>query len=42
MGTCSLPAEDQPRPAIDAFLQDHQGCYRLLAKTYQVVIERLP
>jgi len=36
-----LPPEQRPQPAIDAFLQAHEGSYRLLAKGYQVVIERL-
>jgi hypothetical protein len=35
------PPEGQPGPAIDAFLRDHQGQYRLLARTYQIAIERL-
>jgi predicted O-methyltransferase YrrM len=34
------PAE-RPQPAIDEFLAMHEGSYRLLAKTYQVAIERL-
>lgn len=36
-----LPPEERPQPAIDAFLHDHHNQYRLLAKTYQVAIERL-
>jgi predicted O-methyltransferase YrrM len=36
-----LPPEERPQPAIDDFLRDHQGGYRLLAKTYQLAIERL-
>jgi hypothetical protein len=35
-----LPPEARPQPAVDAFLTMHEGSYRLLAKTYQVVIER--
>jgi hypothetical protein len=35
-----LPPEERPQPAIDAFLQAHEGSYRLLAKGYQVMIER--
>jgi predicted O-methyltransferase YrrM len=34
------PPEQRPQPAIDAFLDTHQGAYRLLAKGYQVIIER--
>lgn len=37
-----LPPEERPQPAIDQFLHDHQGQYRLLARYYQVAIERLP
>ena len=36
-----LPPEERPQPAIDAFLQAHEGSYRLLARGYQVMIERL-
>ncbi len=36
-----LPPEQRPQPAIDAFLDEHQGRYRLLAKAEQVIIERL-
>src|SRR5438105_992681 len=34
-----LQPEDRPQPAIDAFLAEHQGRYRLLAKAQQVIIE---
>lgn len=37
----NLPPEERPQPAIDAFLREHEGSYRLLAKGYQVIIERL-
>jgi predicted O-methyltransferase YrrM len=37
----NLPLEEQPKPAIDAFLSEHKGRYRILAKTKQVIIERL-
>jgi predicted O-methyltransferase YrrM len=37
----NLAPEQRPQPAIDQFLMDHQGNYRLLAKTEQVLIERL-
>lgn len=36
-----LPPDERPQPAIDDFLRDHAGQYRLLAKTYQLAIERL-
>ncbi|HEX2120039.1 MAG TPA: class I SAM-dependent methyltransferase [Thermoanaerobaculia bacterium] len=36
-----LPPEQQPRPAINDFLRDHQGQYRLLATTYQIAVERV-
>lgn len=36
-----LAPEERPQPAIDDFLRDHHGEYRLLAKTYQLAIERL-
>ena len=32
--------EDRPREAIDAFLRGHAGEYRLVAKGYQLAIER--
>jgi len=38
----SLPPEERPQPAVDDFLRDHAGQYRLLGKTYQIAIERLP
>jgi predicted O-methyltransferase YrrM len=37
----NLPPEQRPQPAIDAFLDEHQGRYHLLAKTEQVIIERV-
>jgi predicted O-methyltransferase YrrM len=36
-----LPPEEQPKPAIDSFMREQEGRYRLLAKTKQVIIERL-
>jgi predicted O-methyltransferase YrrM len=36
----NLPAEERPQPAIDAFLSEHDGAFRMLAKGYQVIIER--
>ncbi len=36
-----LPPEERAQPAIDAFLDEHQGHLRLLAKTKQVIAERL-
>jgi predicted O-methyltransferase YrrM len=36
-----LPPEEQPQPAIDAFLAEHEGSLRLLAKTKQVIVERV-
>jgi predicted O-methyltransferase YrrM len=36
-----LPPEERPQPAIDAFLAEHHGHFRLLAKTKQVIVERL-
>jgi predicted O-methyltransferase YrrM len=38
----SARPEEQVRPAVDAFLRDHKNEHRLLAKTYQIAIERLP
>ena len=35
------PPEERPQPAIDAFLHEREGAYRLLAKGYQVIVERL-
>jgi predicted O-methyltransferase YrrM len=35
-----LAPKDRPREAIDTFLHDHAGEFRLLAKGYQVAIER--
>jgi hypothetical protein len=32
---------DRPQPAIDAFLRDHEGQYRRLARTYQMAVEKL-
>lgn len=37
----SLPPDERPQPAIDDFLRDHAGQYRLLGRTYQLAIERL-
>jgi predicted O-methyltransferase YrrM len=31
----------RPQPAIDAFLRDHEGQYRRLARTYQMAVEKL-
>jgi predicted O-methyltransferase YrrM len=36
-----FPPEQRPQPAIDAFLSDHTGNYRLLAKAKQMIVERL-
>lgn len=36
-----LPPEERAQPAIDEFLRAHEGQYRLLAKNYQLVIQRL-
>jgi hypothetical protein len=36
-----LPAEQRPQPAIDDFLREREGQHQLLAKGYQVIIERL-
>jgi predicted O-methyltransferase YrrM len=36
-----LPPEERPQPAIDAFLEAHEGSYRLLGRGYQLMIERL-
>jgi predicted O-methyltransferase YrrM len=35
-----LPPEKRSDAAIDAFLETHAGQYRLLAKSYQAIIER--
>jgi predicted O-methyltransferase YrrM len=32
--------EERPKPAIDDFLQAREGSYRLLAKGYQIIVER--
>jgi len=37
----AFPPEARPQPAIDEFLREHEGAYRLLFKGYQVLIERL-
>jgi predicted O-methyltransferase YrrM len=37
----AFPPEARPQPAIDAFLREHAGAYRLLFQGYQVMIERL-
>lgn len=34
-------ASERPQPAIDAFLRDHAGQYRKLARTYQMAVEKL-
>ena len=36
-----MPPDERPQPAIDDFLRDHSGRFRLLARTYQMAIERL-
>ena len=36
-----LPAEERPQPAIDEFLAQREGEYRLLAKGKQVIVERV-
>jgi len=36
-----MPLEKRPQPAIDEFLRDYNGQYRLLATGYQIIIERL-
>jgi predicted O-methyltransferase YrrM len=37
----NMPPEHRPQPAIDEFLRERTGEYRLLSKGYQVIIERL-
>ena len=37
----NLPPEHRPQPAIDEFLREREGEYRLLSKGYQIIIERL-
>jgi predicted O-methyltransferase YrrM len=37
----NTPPEHRPQPAIDEFLRERDGQYRLLSKGYQVLIERL-
>jgi len=37
----NMPPEHRPQPAIDEFLREREGEYRLLSKGYQVIIERL-
>ena len=37
----SLAPDERPGPAIDDFLRAQTGHYRVLAKTYQMMIERL-
>jgi predicted O-methyltransferase YrrM len=34
--------KDRPKEAIDTFLRDHAGEFRLLARGYQIAIERTP
>jgi predicted O-methyltransferase YrrM len=36
-----MPPEHRPQPAIDQFLAEREGEYRVLSKGYQVIIERL-
>ena len=36
-----LAPDERPGPAIDDFLRARTGHYRVLAKTYQMMIERL-
>jgi Methyltransferase domain len=36
-----MPPQQRPQPAIDGFLHQREGQYRLLAKGYQLIIERL-
>jgi predicted O-methyltransferase YrrM len=36
-----LPPAERPQPAIDAFLAERAGHFRLLAKTKQIIVERL-
>jgi predicted O-methyltransferase YrrM len=36
-----LPPRERAKAAIDDFLRDHAGSYRLLRKDYQVMVERL-
>jgi hypothetical protein len=36
-----LPPEERPQPAVDEFLTQHEGEYRLLARGKQVIIERV-
>jgi predicted O-methyltransferase YrrM len=37
-----LPPEERAQPAIDQFLREHEGQYRLLARNYQLAVEKLP
>jgi len=37
----NMAPEHRPQPAIDQFLREREGEYRLLSKGYQVIIERL-
>jgi hypothetical protein len=37
----SSPVSDRPQPAIDAFFAAKPGGYQLLAKGYQIAVERL-
>ena len=37
----NMPPEQRPQPAIDDFLREREGQYRLLARGYQIIIERL-
>lgn len=36
-----FPPEERPQPAIDEFLKNHEGRYRLLAKGFQVIVRKL-
>ena len=37
----SMPPQERPQPAIDDFIRAEAGRIRVLAKTYQMIIERL-
>lgn len=36
----NLPLDQRPQSAIDAFLSAHDGSYRMLARGYQLIIEK--
>jgi len=40
-GRHHLPLEQRPQSAIDEFLREREGQYRVLSKGYQMIIERL-